>query len=282
MKKNTKLIIGILSIVIIVCVAAVLVFTGKAKGKSDYDKHIIASQQYVDELDYERAIVELELAIEIEPNNAKAYLALAEVYVEMEDYESAALVLEEAKEKVGNANEVAVALEKVKEKADGQAVIDEQNLNEVVNQRKEVYEDGSYSILEYDESGYPVKSTYYKEDGTIDYCLIFENDANGRFVKVTGYYSNGSVIEDEYGESEYPMKSTHHEEDGSYSVWEYDINGNPVKGSCYNPNGTWYVNEYEYDINGNRVKMTYYDSTGLSSVEEYDENGNLINEYALE
>ena len=54
----------------------------------------------MDELNYEKAIAELELAIEIEPNNAEAYIALAEVYVEMGDYEEAVAILEESKKKV--------------------------------------------------------------------------------------------------------------------------------------------------------------------------------------
>ena len=87
---NTKIIIEILAIVIIACVAVVLVFMSKSKGNSDYDKHLTTSQK-------ERAIAELEFVIEIDLNNAKAYLTLADVYAEMGDYESATLVHEEAR-----------------------------------------------------------------------------------------------------------------------------------------------------------------------------------------
>ena len=40
MKKYTKIFIGILSTVIIICVVAVLLFMSKAEGKSDYEKHL--------------------------------------------------------------------------------------------------------------------------------------------------------------------------------------------------------------------------------------------------
>ena len=56
MKKRTKLISGIIVVGAIICVAVVLVFAGQAKGKSDYDKHLTASQKYVDELDYEKPL----------------------------------------------------------------------------------------------------------------------------------------------------------------------------------------------------------------------------------
>ena len=118
MKKNTKIIIGIVSIVIIACVAVVLVFMSKSKEKSDYDKHLTVSQKYVDDLDYERAIAELELAIEIDPNNAKAYLALADVYAEKGDYDSAISVLEEAKEKVDDVSEIKIAAKELKNKVE--------------------------------------------------------------------------------------------------------------------------------------------------------------------
>ena len=115
MKKNTKLIIEILSAVAILCVVAVLIFAGTGKETSEYEKYIEASQKYVDELNYEKAIAELELAIEIEPNNAEAYIALAEVYMELEDYESAIKVLEEAKGKADDTLGVDKALEEIRE-----------------------------------------------------------------------------------------------------------------------------------------------------------------------
>ena len=85
MKNSTKLIIGIISVIAIICVAAVIVLGSNSSDKNEYDKYMETSQKYLDELNYEKAIAELEHAIEIEPNNAEAYIALAEVYVEMGD-----------------------------------------------------------------------------------------------------------------------------------------------------------------------------------------------------
>ena len=134
MKKSAKLIIGIISVIAIICVAVVLVFAGNGKEKSEYDKRLTASQKYLDELNYEKAIAELELAIEIEPNNAEAYIALAEVYVEMGDYESAILVLEEAKEKVDDITRIEAFFESIN--AENENIIDE---NSEIEQQKVEY-----------------------------------------------------------------------------------------------------------------------------------------------
>ena len=109
------------------------------KDKKDYKNRIEASERFVDELDYERAIAELEVAIEIEPNDAQAYLALAEVYMQMDDSESAIAILQEAKEKVNNVGEIeSLLFELIKEK----------------EQPKFTYnEDGSYEENIYDENG---------------------------------------------------------------------------------------------------------------------------------
>ena len=116
MKKSTKLTIGIVLVVAIICVVAVIVFADASKEKNEYDNHLTASQRYLDELDYENAIAELENAIEIEPNNAKAYMALSEIYEKLEEYENAVLVLEQAQEKAENSAEVANALSEIQQK----------------------------------------------------------------------------------------------------------------------------------------------------------------------
>ncbi len=90
MKKQSKLLIGITAgvlLIAVIVITAVLMASGSDGRK--YAKHIETAQQYMDELQYEQAIAEYRAAIEIEPNNAEAYRALAEVYVQTGDYESA-------------------------------------------------------------------------------------------------------------------------------------------------------------------------------------------------
>ncbi len=95
MKKQSKLTIGMIAGVLLVAVVIIvaLLMTSSNTGRN-YQKHMETAQQYMDELQYERAIAEYEAAIEIEPSNAEIYQALAEAYIAIGDYESAVDVLE--------------------------------------------------------------------------------------------------------------------------------------------------------------------------------------------
>ena len=58
------------------------------------------AQHYLLEEDYEQAIAAYEIAIQIDPKNAEAYLGLAAIYEEQNDLEKAVEILEEASKKV--------------------------------------------------------------------------------------------------------------------------------------------------------------------------------------
>ncbi len=173
----------------------------------------------MDELQYEQAIAEYRAAIEIEPNNAEAYLALAEVYVQTGDYESAIAVLEQGIEQTdseelsGYIEEVRAAQAAAEEAAlqeeqaarEEQAASEEESAGE--NQQEEepeesaeesgsreetVYnEDGSYWVNEYDGNGNLVKDASYNADGTVSW--VGEYDGNGNNVKTTYYNADGTV-----------------------------------------------------------------------------------------
>ena len=102
MKKSKKLIIIVIAILVMVLLILGVATAIAVKDKKDYKNCIQASERYVDELDYERAIAELESAIEIEPKEAEAYLALADIYMQLEDYASASETLQKAKKQLQN------------------------------------------------------------------------------------------------------------------------------------------------------------------------------------
>ncbi len=113
MKKQSKLLIGITAGVLlaVIIVAAVLMSSGSDSKK--YAKHMETAQHYMDELQYERAIAEYEAAIEIEPNNEEAYLALVDAYMAMGDDDSALAVLNRGAERTGS-GELADYIEEVR------------------------------------------------------------------------------------------------------------------------------------------------------------------------
>ena len=239
MKKQSKILIiiaGGILLAVTIAITAVLMVSGSDGRK--YQKHVEAAQQYLDELQYEQAIAEYELAIEIEPNNMEAYQALAELYVQMEDYGSAVAVLNRGIEQT-ESEELADYLEEVKrtcEEKQEQLTVQESECEAENSPKEERGYWGSgdvkgYITYEYDEQGNLIKETWYYDDGAIYMYYIYENDAEGNCVKKTWYNGDGTYSE-EYDETGNLLKMTYYQADGTirgYNECEYDSAGNVLK-----------------------------------------------------
>ena len=103
---------GITGVICIVLVS-VLVVTGRGTDGKLSDLLALGGK-YLSELDYEQAIAAYRQAIEIDPKCEDAYLALAEIYVALEDYPAAREILEEGVSQTG-AEALSVQLAQVKE-----------------------------------------------------------------------------------------------------------------------------------------------------------------------
>lgn len=91
----------------IVVAAALLALGGAfvAMGGADtvrMYRQLSLGNRYLDEMEYEQAIAAFEEAIEIAPKNPDPYIALAEVYMEMGDYDKAIDVLMEGLDQTGS------------------------------------------------------------------------------------------------------------------------------------------------------------------------------------
>jgi len=68
--------------------------------------------------------------------------------------------------------------------------------------------------------------------------------------------------------------------DGSYYIEDYDENGNNIRTTEYNADGSvdyWYISDY--DEKGNCTRTTVYNADGsVESIWDYDEDGNCIRE----
>lgn len=95
------IVIGAVTAAILLAAIVASVFAAGG-GSREYNAHMEMAQKYLDELDYEQAVVELRLAIEIKPKDSAAYLTLADVYVTMGDYGNAIAVLEEGYDATGD------------------------------------------------------------------------------------------------------------------------------------------------------------------------------------
>lgn len=92
--KKVKIIIVIL-VTAVIAVEIGIIFFGLRSNSTTrkIQEQIALGRKYLVELDYENAIATYEKVIKIDPKCVEAYLGLAEVYVEMENYDSALEIL---------------------------------------------------------------------------------------------------------------------------------------------------------------------------------------------
>ena len=72
------------------------------------------AERYLEEMDYEQAVVAYQAAIEIDPKNIDAYLGLAEAYIGLNDYESAIDALQSGADETEN-DDIQERLEELEE-----------------------------------------------------------------------------------------------------------------------------------------------------------------------
>ncbi len=279
-----------------------LLLTGCGKSTDtviDWKEQYDLGMRYLEEEDYEQAIVAFTVAIEIDPNQpevyvargrayvlkgeteenlslaqadyemainldetfAEAYLGLADVYIRQKNYGEAVEGLYEGMKKTENDEEI---LKKIDQMEKGR-IVDSQN-------RDRLY-------LRYDESGNLMcKEEYtYNEEGLISVASY------------NGLNEQLSFVDILYNEQGYPIQSYTERIQGYETVFskvsnEYDSNGNLIKNIQYREDGTVFeYTTYEYDDEGNNIKSNTFRYQGESeihldeySIYEYDINGNII------
>ncbi len=99
-KRNILILVIVLAVVIIGgIIAAVAVGTS---GGTDITKTLTLAERYLDEEDYEQAIIEFEHILEIDPMNVDAYIGKAKALIALGDEDEAAQLLQEAYELTGS------------------------------------------------------------------------------------------------------------------------------------------------------------------------------------
>lgn len=98
---------------LIVCVLLAVTACGNSIERQ-IAKQLELGEKYLTELNYEEAIVALQKVIDLEPRNVEVYLQLAEVYVQMKDYDRVIEILEQGYQNTQN-EDVLEKLEKVKQ-----------------------------------------------------------------------------------------------------------------------------------------------------------------------
>ncbi|MBQ7766798.1 MAG: carboxypeptidase regulatory-like domain-containing protein [Lachnospiraceae bacterium] len=87
-------VVGVIVIVVILALGTLFISSEGANRVEMY-RHLLHGDRFLEELDYEQAIMAYEEAISIAPRKPEPYIALAEVYIEMGEYDEAIRVLQE-------------------------------------------------------------------------------------------------------------------------------------------------------------------------------------------
>ena len=249
--------------------------------------------RYLEEGDYEAAIVAFTAAIEIDPNQAvlylergnayirdgetednlamaladyqqavdldsamaETYLGIADVYIRQGDYDLAENILRTGLEK---SSDIQI----------------EEKLNEIENGNISDSFGNPRRMTSYDETGaiewyyeYEYTTEYlimksYSIDGELRaYSLIYD-DANGNWIRREGYLPDGTL--------------------SGYDEYQRDSEGRAVQTSTYNADGTLEFRQcMEYDEGGNCILRENYDRDGNLSwykTYEYNSDGEVVKE----
>ena len=279
MVKKAK---GLLGILILILMVGACGKSTAEKWQEQYD----LGMKYLDEQNYEEAIVAFTEAIEINPKradaylgrgdayilsgeteenltqaladyrqvlemdetNASAYLGVADVYIRQGEYEAALEILNEGLEKIGENGEIAVKIKEI--------------------------ESGNIT----DSSGFIRRERRYDSEGSLRWYLDFTYDEKGRKTSVTSYTFSGAQIDQvdfEYDENGHLLVWYWWDDDGRLGeiVYQYDASGDLVREETYDGQELLHYCIYEYyKSNGQRVRKDYYSDGSLFRIIEYEYN----------
>lgn len=204
------------------------------------------------------ALADYEMAVSLDELCAEAYLGLADVQIRQGDYEKALELLKTGLEKTGNEE-----IENKIEEMESGNIADSQNRD---RQCLRYDESGALVCREeytYDEKGLTSVASYNGAEEQLSYVDILY-DEQGRWIQA------------------YQRSRSDYETVFCKVTYEYDDAGNTVKRSEFAADGSLSGHEtYERDVNGNLTRVNYYGYQGqpeLHLVEyeiyEYDSNGN--------
>ena len=270
--RNTKQ----LFVAVAICVALILLIVigvvAKGVGKArQLTEQLELGEMYLDELNYEQAVVAFQAAITIEPLSVEAYLGIAEVYMLQGEYEQAMEYSKKGYE-ITESEKLLDLLSKVEQKivekeflTGGQAYLLQQDYEKAL--------EAFFKVLEMSEN----PEAYL---GIVAIYIQNEEYENALEYAKRGYESTGDVrlkekiteIETLIEENSGGWSERVDYEDGSYAIRDYDRQGRLIRETEYYSDGTtWFV---EISYNGNTEFYNYNDYA--SDLLEMDNAGRII------
>ena len=277
--------IGIAAAVVVAMLAVfvgIFLFGGSGR---ELAKQLDLGNRYLEEMDYEQAVIAFTNAIEIDPMSVDARLGLVETYIRMGEFELALEAAEKGYEATGD--------ERLKEMID---MIESGNIFDSLGRmmKRVGYDDGGniawWHTFTYNLEGWEASVTAYNgaggEIGRIDLTYDEEghqlkgysfNSESGEIFLTKQSYEDGRIVR---GESYHSVDES---ELDSWQTFEYDENGRETGTDVYNADGTVRSHiEREYNDKGERIEeRTYFDegnglALGFYNTWEYDGGGNCI------
>lgn len=253
-KSRRKLVLAAIGVALVLLAAVItcmLVF-GDSDGK--LQEQLDLGAKYLEEMDYEQALVAFHAALEIEPMNADAYLGIVEVYIRTNEFETALEYAKEGYEVTGD--------ERLKEKID-------------------MIESGDI----FASNGWWMKMSGYDGQGNLVFWHEYTYNLQGQQASVAKFNAQG--VQEQYLEFTYDEEGrrlisySYSDSDGDLCKIVCEYNGNNYHETYYNGIGEEVVNynDVEADADGKVLKETRYDSDGNVrnvAVYEYNEDNNLV------
>ncbi len=265
--------------VLVLLAVIVLVIVAAGNDDKKIQEQLELGAKYLEEMEYEQALVAFYTALSIEPKNPDAYLGIVEVCIRTNDFESALEYAKEGYEATGD--------ERLKEKID---MIENGSIFASNGWlMKGYYYDSDGNMTYWHEYTYNLKGqkaavTVYNAQGVQEQYLEFVYDEKGRFAIDAVEYVTGEIARriTEYREHSRwetifigTSDTVHH-----YCEWELDSNGKILRMTDYNIDRQIDISEtFTYDENGREVRRERYNGNNELTnyyVSVYDETGKQL------
>lgn len=292
---------------------AALLLAGCAGKETTWQEQYDLGVRYLSEGNYDEAILAFQTAIQIDPKNELAYIALIDVYGALQNQEMARSVLKEALEQCGET-------ESLQQKAEGMQTEEkpEQAISDVPlegypksvrhdygdnyysiedfdaygRKTKEYnhFSDGTYEILEYNEWEEVSVSTQYLADDTVAGVWQWTYNDSGNLVEfVTNDYTVTGNDSSNYSQQKYSeedativLYALYRSANGDYTEWEYSYEGRVVTISVSNlsqkygttPMEAQFI--YELESASNRIETwgPSWDANGIIDITVFERTKN--------
>jgi tetratricopeptide (TPR) repeat protein len=252
--------------------AVLLLSLAACGGKDPWQEQYDLGMRYLNEGNYQEAIIAFEAAIEIDAKRPEAYLGAAEAYIAADDIDAAIAILEK-----------------------GYAATNDETLKNRLGEIKS----GTFN----DYWGRAKRQSGYDESGALVWYSLYTYDAQGRTASVTSYDAAGnqtSHVDCVYDKNGKELVSYYSDPGtGMFVKVEktYDTSGLVTKETETYSNGSVDFTAYQYDENCNCIRedvyavyegegellyyaLNEYNAAGLVSKRtNYDPNGKMTSYY---